>query len=79
MGLEHALQSVYLFGGVAFLNRLLACRQVFRFGEHLKEFLDFAGAILMKPAEIIDGAVTARDPGLGIEWNESAVAKYLVT
>jgi mandelate racemase len=46
---------------------------------HWLEFLDFAGAILMKPAEIIDGAVTARGPGSGIDWNESAVAKYLVT
>ena len=27
----------------------------------------------------VDGAVTARGPGLGIEWNEPAVAKYLVS
>ncbi|WP_426442800.1 enolase C-terminal domain-like protein [Bradyrhizobium genosp. P] len=46
---------------------------------HWLEFLDFAGAILAKPAEIVDGAVTARGPGLGIEWNEPAVAKYLVS
>ncbi|WP_076857762.1 enolase C-terminal domain-like protein [Bradyrhizobium mercantei] len=46
---------------------------------HWLEFLDFAGAILAKPAEITDGAVTARGPGLGIEWNEAAVAKYLVS
>ncbi|VIO73819.1 enolase C-terminal domain-like protein [Bradyrhizobium ivorense] len=45
---------------------------------HWLEFLDFAGAILTKPTEIVDGAVTARGPGLGIEWNEPAVAKYLV-
>ncbi|MGY4260285.1 mandelate racemase [Bradyrhizobium sp. USDA 4516] len=45
---------------------------------HWLEFLDFAGAILTRPAEIVDGAVTARGPGLGIGWNESAVAKYLV-
>ena len=45
---------------------------------HWLEFLDFAGAVLAKPAEIVDGAVTARGPGLGIEWNEAAVAKYLV-
>jgi len=30
------------------------------------------------PIEIIDGTVTARGPGLGLEWNEAAVAKYLV-
>jgi mandelate racemase len=46
---------------------------------HWLEFLDFAGAILAKPAEIVDGAVTARGPGLGLEWNEAAVAKYLVS
>ena len=28
--------------------------------------------------EIVDGAVTARGPGLGLEWDEAAVAKYQV-
>jgi mandelate racemase len=46
---------------------------------HWLEFLDFARVILAHPAEIIDGTVTARGPGLGLEWNETAVAKYLVT
>ncbi|WP_454634349.1 enolase C-terminal domain-like protein [Bradyrhizobium cenepequi] len=46
---------------------------------HWLEFLDLASAILAKPAEVIDGAVTARGPGLGLEWNEPAVAKYQVT
>ena len=46
---------------------------------HWLEFLDFASAILARPAEIVDGAVTARGPGLGLEWNESSVAKYQVT
>ena len=46
---------------------------------HWLEFLDFAGAILAQPAEIVDGAVTARGPGLGLEWNETAVEKYLAT
>jgi mandelate racemase len=46
---------------------------------HWLEFLDFASAILARPAEIVDGAVTARGPGLGLEWNEAAVAKYQVT
>src|SRR5258708_6237541 len=45
---------------------------------HWLEGLDFAGAILAHPIEIIDGTVTARGPGLGLEWNEAAVAKYLV-
>ena len=45
---------------------------------HWLEFLDFASVILAHPAEIIDGTVTARGPGLGLEWNEAAVAKYLI-
>ena len=45
---------------------------------HWLEFLDFAGTILARPAKIVDGAVTAQGPGLGLEWNEAAVAKYLV-
>ncbi len=44
---------------------------------HWLEFLDFAGSILARPAEIVDGALTARGPGLGLEWNEAAVKKYL--
>ncbi len=46
---------------------------------HWLEFLDLARAILAHPAEIVDGALTARGPGLGLEWNEAAVAKYLVS
>jgi mandelate racemase len=45
---------------------------------HWAEYLDLAGAILAEPMEIVNGSVTARGPGLGIAWNESAVAKYLV-
>ena len=45
---------------------------------HWLEFLDFAQAILVTPVELADGKVTAHGPGLGLEWNESAVAKYLV-
>jgi mandelate racemase len=45
---------------------------------HWAEYLDLAGAILAEPMQIVKGSVTARGPGLGIVWNESAVAKYLV-
>ncbi|HKU05295.1 MAG TPA: enolase C-terminal domain-like protein [Bradyrhizobium sp.] len=45
---------------------------------HWLEFLDFAASILARPAEIVDGALTARGPGLGMEWDETAVKKYLV-
>jgi mandelate racemase len=45
---------------------------------HWLEVLDFAGSILVNPINIVDGTLTARGPGLGLEWNESAVAKYLI-
>ena len=45
---------------------------------HWLELLDFAGAILADPVKIVDGTVTAYGPGLGLQWNETAVAKYLV-
>jgi mandelate racemase len=45
---------------------------------HWLEYLDLARAILAEPVKIVDGTITARGPGLGLDWNESAVAKYLV-
>jgi len=45
---------------------------------HWLEVLDLARAILAEPIEIVDGTVTARGHGLGLSWNEAAVAKYLV-
>jgi mandelate racemase len=45
---------------------------------HWLEVLDLARAILAEPIEIVDGTVTARGHGLGLSWNETAVAKYLV-
>jgi mandelate racemase len=43
---------------------------------HWLEHLDIAGAILAEPNQVRDGTVTAKGPGLGIAWNEAAVAKY---
>src|SRR6185437_1021119 len=43
---------------------------------HWLEFLDLARAVLTEPAAIVDGAVTARGPGLGLSWDEAAVRKY---
>jgi mandelate racemase len=40
------------------------------------EYLDCAGAILKEPLAVKDGKVTARGPGLGMEWDEAKVAKY---
>lgn len=45
---------------------------------HWLEYMDFGSAILANPCEVIDGCVTAQGPGLGIAWNEAAVAKYLI-
>lgn len=43
------------------------------------EYLDSAGAILKEPLTVIDGKVTAHGPGLGMDWDEAAVAKYTAT
>lgn len=43
---------------------------------HWLEYLDLAGAVLAEPLEIVDGCVTARGPGLGMNWDEDAVARY---
>ena len=40
------------------------------------EYLDCAGAILKEPLPVVDGKVSARGPGLGMEWDEQKVAKY---
>jgi mandelate racemase len=45
---------------------------------HWLEVLDLGRAILAEPLQIIDGSVTARGPGLGLSWDEAAVAKYSV-
>src|SRR5258705_7021618 len=45
---------------------------------HWLEVLDLGRAILAEPIEIVDGTLTARGLGLGLSWNEAAVAEYLV-
>ena len=40
------------------------------------EYLDIAGAVLTERLLPVDGMVTARGPGLGLEWDEHAVARY---
>ena len=46
---------------------------------HRLEYLDTAGAILRNPIRIEDGrAVVPEGPGIGLEWDEEAVARYLV-
>ena len=43
---------------------------------HWIEHLDLAGAILAEPCEVVDGTIAARGPGLGIAWDEAAVARH---
>ncbi|WP_030618122.1 enolase C-terminal domain-like protein [Streptomyces fulvoviolaceus] len=43
---------------------------------HWLEHLDFAGPLLAESMEPVDGTVTARGPGLGIAWDEEAVAHF---
>src|SRR5204863_7408688 len=45
---------------------------------HWLEVLDLGRAILAEPVEIVDGTVTARGPGLGLEWDGKTVSKYLI-
>jgi mandelate racemase len=45
---------------------------------HWIEYLDIARAIVAEPVQIVDGTITARGHGLGLSWNETAVAKYQV-
>lgn len=42
---------------------------------HYVEWLDLAGAVLAEPPTVVQGMITPRGPGLGIAWNETAVAK----
>ncbi len=44
---------------------------------HWLEYLDIAGAILAEPAQVVDGKVSAKGPGLGLEWDEKAIAAIL--
>jgi mandelate racemase len=43
---------------------------------HWLEYLDLASAILVEPHRPVDGTVIAKGPGLGIEWDEGAIARF---
>lgn len=46
---------------------------------HYLEWLDLAAPILREPVRVIDGAVAPiPGPGAGLDWDEAALAKYLV-
>jgi mandelate racemase len=42
---------------------------------HWLEHLDSAGAILAEPCQVVDGKVSAKGPGLGIDWDEGAISR----
>jgi mandelate racemase len=48
-------------------------------GAHLLEWLDLAGPVLARPMAVRDGVVYPQGPGSGIDWDEDAVARFLVT
>ena len=43
---------------------------------HYLVYLDVAGAVLAEPLRPVGGTVTARGPGLGMEWDADAVRRY---
>ena len=43
---------------------------------HWLEYLDIAGSVLAEPCQAVDGEVSAKGPGLGLEWDESAVERF---
>jgi mandelate racemase len=44
---------------------------------HFLEYVDWAAPILIRPLEIADGkALPGAAPGVGLEWNEEAVARF---
>lgn len=46
---------------------------------HFVEYFDLAGPVLRTPLRLRDGKVRASDePGLGLAWNEEAIARYAV-
>ncbi len=47
---------------------------------HRLEYLDHAGAILIEPVRVVDGLVYPPDrPGVGLEWDEDAVRRWIVS
>jgi mandelate racemase len=46
---------------------------------HYIEYLDVAAPILAEPLRPVDGAIQApARPGIGLQWDERAVARYRV-
>lgn len=48
-------------------------------GGHWLEYVDWAGPVLVDPLVVENGSIAAREtPGIGIAWEEGAVARFLV-
>ena len=43
---------------------------------HLVEWLDLAGSVLAEPLQVVEGQITPRGPGLGLDWDDKAVARF---
>src|SRR5256884_7575093 len=44
---------------------------------HFLEYVDWAAPLLARPLEIADGqALPGESPGVGLDWNEEAVARF---
>jgi mandelate racemase len=46
---------------------------------HLLEWQDWAEAVLAEPYQVVKGKLEIPDrPGLGLDWDEEAVARYQI-
>lgn len=43
------------------------------------EYMDFGSPVLMDPIVPVNGTVTAKGPGLGLVWDEAAVARFALS
>jgi mandelate racemase len=43
---------------------------------HMVEWLDLAGSVLAEPLLVVDGQITPRGPGLGLDWDEKAITRF---
>lgn len=43
---------------------------------HMVEWLDLAGPVLTEPLLVVDGQITPRGPGLGLDWDEKAITRF---
>ena len=49
--------------------------KLFTFG-NCGQPLCLAGSVLAEPLQVVDGKITPRGPGLGLDWDDKAVARF---